>query len=56
MKNPFKEIENQENVSPQLKKKVMREIEALSLVTDFGELFTLKLGSIFEGIFRSNKK
>lgn len=56
MSNPFKELENQEYVSPELKKKVMNEIEALSLITDFGELFTLNFGSIFGDLFQSNKK
>ena len=55
-KNPFKEIRTDKEVPLEMKKKVLNEIAALSLASEFADLFTVKFVSVFESLFPKNKK
>ena len=55
MINPFKELETNKNVPPEIKKKLMTEIASILLVSELTDLFTLKFGSIFEEMFKSKE-
>ena len=43
-KNPFKDLENLEELPPELKVKVMGSINLMKLISGIGELFTIKMG------------
>jgi hypothetical protein len=54
--NPFKQLNRKEEKVPEnLKKEVMETVEMSGLVLGIADLFTVKMGETFSGLFRTQK-
>lgn len=54
--NPFKQLSRNEEKAPaNLKKEVMETVEMSGLVLGIADLFTVKMGETFSGLFRTQK-
>ena len=55
--NPFKQLKNnkEEKAPAHLKSEVMETVEMSGLVLGIADLFTLKMGETFSGLFRTQK-
>lgn len=49
--NPFKKIETNKDVPPEIKQTVMKNIALVRLLMDFGDLFSTKFSSVIESLF-----
>ncbi|NIJ46320.1 hypothetical protein FHR24_002804 [Wenyingzhuangia heitensis] len=56
MSNPFKEIQENQQPSPELRKKVLGNIDALKLSLDLADLFLVKQPQILSTIFKKKKQ
>ena len=50
--NPFKEIENNTQIPPDLKTKVLASVEFGRLLANLAELFTVKIGDTIRELFK----
>ena len=53
--NPFKQLETHKEVPKEIKVRIMGNIEALELFMELGDLFSRKLGAIFESFLMTKK-
>ena len=55
-KNPFKDLETNKEVPPEVRERLLSELAGIQLVSELANHFTLKLGAVFKDFFPSNKK
>ncbi len=55
-KNPFKELETQEEAPKEIKEKLMKDVEELKLLMDMGSLFSFNYASVIENFLKTKKK